>query len=437
MALPMVAIVGRPNVGKSTLFNRLVGQRISIVEDTPGVTRDRIYATTDWNGRSFHLIDTGGIELHGENEFTNLIRVQAQLAIDEADLIIFLVDGRTGLTEADREVAELLRRARKPVVLGVNKLDHPSHQTAVFEFYELGFGEPIALSSEHGSGTGDLLDEVIRRLPAGEVHSYDEDTIQIALVGRPNVGKSSLVNALLGKERVMVSDIAGTTRDAIDSELEVDGQRFVLIDTAGLRRRGKVYERIEKYSVLRALRALERADVALIVLDGQSGIADQDKRIAGYALEAGCAAVFLVNKWDVVDKDDKTAHQFETQIREAFPFMRWAPVLFVSAKTKQRIHRILPMVQEVAEQHALRIPTSTLNTVIRDAVATVAPPSDKGRRLKLLYATQVAVKPPAIALFVNDPTLMHFSYERYIENQLRQAFGFMGTPLRLWVRSRS
>ncbi|MCL6598426.1 MAG: ribosome biogenesis GTPase Der [Alicyclobacillus macrosporangiidus] len=437
MALPMVAIVGRPNVGKSTLFNRVVGQRISIVEDVPGVTRDRIYAKADWNGREFHVIDTGGIEISGADDMANLIRVQAQLAIDEADVIVFLVDGRAGLTEADREVAELLRRSRKPVVLGVNKLDHPKHHPAVYEFYELGFGDPIPLSSEHGGGTGDLLDEVVRLLPPGDDDHYDEDVIRVALIGRPNVGKSSLVNALLGHERVMVSDVAGTTRDAIDSPLESDGQRYVLIDTAGLRRRGKVYENIERYSVLRALRAIERTDVALIVLDGGEGITEQDKRVAGYAVEAGRACAFLVNKWDVVEKDDKTAHQFEKRIRDEFPFMRWAPVLFVSAKTRQRVHRILPLAREVAENHAMRIATSTFNTVLQDAAASVPPPTDRGRRLKLLYGTQVAVKPPTFALFVNDSELMHFSYERYLENRLRQAFGFEGTPIRLLVRTRS
>ncbi|GMA52519.1 GTPase Der [Alicyclobacillus contaminans] len=345
--MPVVAIVGRANVGKSTLFNRIVGERISIVENVPGVTRDRIYAKADWNGREFHLIDTGGIELADQDEVSNLIRVQAEMAIDEADVIVFLVDGQTGLIAADRDVAELLRRSGKPIVLGVNKLDHPKHHEAAYEFYELGFGEPIAVSAEHGSGTGDLLDEVVRQLPEGTDPEYSDDVIRIALIGRPNVGKSSLINALVGDHRVMVSDVAGTTRDAIDTPLEVDGQRYVLIDTAGMRRRGKVYERIEKYSVLRALRAIERSDVAFVVLDGHEGIAEQDKRVAGYALEAGRAVAFLVNKWDIVDKDDKTAHQFQQQIREEFQFMRWAPVLFVSAKTKQRIHKILPLARKL------------------------------------------------------------------------------------------
>jgi GTPase len=437
MALPVVAIVGRANVGKSTMFNRLVGSRISIVENMPGVTRDRIYAKADWNGRAFHLIDTGGIESVENDEVVNLIRVQAELAIDEADVIIFMVDGHDGLVGADRDVAEILRRSGKPIVLAVNKLDHPTHHTSRYEFYELGFGEPIAISAEHGSGTGDVLDAVVEYFKPGEDPNYDEDVIAIALIGRPNVGKSSLVNALTGANRVMVSEVAGTTRDAIDTPLTVDGEDYVLIDTAGVRRRGKVYENVEKYSVLRALRAIERADVAFVVIDGERGIAEQDKKVAGYALDAGCAIAFLVNKWDAVDKDDRTAHQFEQRIRDEFPFMRFAPVLFVSAKTKQRVQKILPLARAVAEAHAMRIGTSTLNSVIQEAVATVAPPSDKGRRLRVYYATQVSVKPPTFAIFVNDKELMHFSYERFLENQLRAAFGFEGTPIRLLTRNRS
>ncbi len=437
MALPVVAIVGRANVGKSTLFNRLVGQRISIVENKPGVTRDRIYAKADWNGRFFHVIDTGGIELNEADEFVNLIRVQAELAIDEADAIVLVVDGREGLLSSDRDVAELLRRSGKPIIVGVNKLDHPNHLTAVYEFYEMGFEQVIGISAEHGSGTGDLLDAVVDALPSAEDTQYEEDVIRISFIGRPNVGKSSLINALVGGERVMVSNIAGTTRDAIDTPLELDGQSYVLVDTAGLRRRGKVYENIEKYSVLRALRAIERSDVVFVVLDGHSGITEQDKRVAGYALDAGRAVGVIVNKWDIVEKDDKTAHQFEQRIRDEFPFMRWAPVVFVSALTKQRTHRILPMAKELAESHAMRISTSTLNSVIQDATASVAPPSDKGRKLRLYYATQVSVKPPTFALFVNDAELMHFSYLRYLENQLRSAFGFEGTPLRFVTRNKS
>lgn len=437
MTLPVVAIVGRSNVGKSTLFNRLVGERISIVEDEPGVTRDRIYSKSDWNGREFHLIDTGGIELDDMDEFANLIRIQAELAIDEADVIVFVVDGREGLTPADRAVGEMLRKSAKPIVIGVNKMDHPNHLTNVYEFYEFGFDEPIAISAEHGGGTGDLLDAVVQKLPDTTEENYDDDVIRVALIGRPNVGKSSLVNALLGEERVMVSDIAGTTRDAIDTPFEFDGQKYVLIDTAGMRRRGKVYEEVEKYSVLRALRAIERADVTFVVIDGHSGIAEQDKKVAGYAVDAGRAAAFLVNKWDIVEKDDKTAHQFAAKLQVEFPFMRWAPSLFVSAKTKQRVHKVLPLAKEMSDAHALRIQTSTLNSVIQDAVVSVAPPTDKGRKLRLFYATQVSVKPPTIALFVNDSQLMHFSYLRYLENQLRSAFGFEGTPLRLLTRERT
>jgi GTP-binding protein len=347
------------------------------------------------------------------------------------------VDGRDGLTTSDRDVAELLRRSNKPIVLGVNKLDHPRHHASAYEFYELGFGEPIPVSAEHGSGTGDLLDAVVRLLPPGQDPDYDEDVIRVALIGRPNVGKSSLVNALVGEERVMVSDVAGTTRDAVDTPVEMDGQRYVLIDTAGLRRKGKVYESVERYSVIRALRAIERTDVAFVVLDGREGIAEQDKKVAGYALEAGKAVAFLVNKWDIVEKDDKTAHRFVEEIRNEFQFMRWAPVLFVSAKTRQRVHKILPLAREIAENHAMRIPTSTLNAVVQEATASVAPPSSGGRRLRIYYATQIAVKPPTIAFFVNDTELMHFSYQRYLENQLRQAFGFEGTPLRLTTRNRS
>ncbi|MBX5437792.1 MAG: ribosome biogenesis GTPase Der [Alicyclobacillaceae bacterium] len=437
MSLPVVAIVGRANVGKSTLFNRIAGERIAIVEDHPGVTRDRIYTRAEWNGREFHLIDTGGIEMGGADEMVNLIRVQAQLAIDEADVIIFLVDGMQGLMPADRDVADLLRRAGKKVVLAVNKLEHPSHLSAAYEFYELGFGEPVAVSAMHGTGTGDLLDRVVAELPRGADDEADDDTVRIALIGRPNVGKSSLINAILGEPRVLVSDVAGTTRDAIDTPFRFDGDNYILVDTAGLRRRGKVYKNVERYSALRALRAIERADVAFVVIDGREGITDQDKRVAGYALDAGCGVGFLVNKWDIVEKDDKTAHRFEEKLRDEMPFLRWAPVLFVSALTKQRVHRILPLAKSIAEMHAMRIATSTLNSVVQDAVTSVPPPTDKGRRLRVYYVTQVAVKPPTFALFVNDAELMHFSYERYLENQLRRAFGFEGTPIRLLVRGKS
>ncbi|MCL6625054.1 ribosome biogenesis GTPase Der [Alicyclobacillus shizuokensis] len=436
MAVPVVAIVGRSNVGKSTLFNRLLGERIAIVEDRPGVTRDRLYARMEWNGISLALMDTGGIELGEADEMVNLIRVQAELAIDEADVIVFVVDGHDGVTYADMDVAKLLRRSGKPVVLAVNKLDHPNHHVHAYDFYELGFGHPIPISAEHGSGTGDLLDEVLTKLPTASPAEEEDDAIRVAFIGRPNVGKSSLLNALVGETRVMVSDMAGTTRDAVDTRVDTGENSFILVDTAGIRRRGKVYEDVEKYSVLRALRAIERAEVAFVVLDGKQGLAEQDKRIAGYALDAGCAIGFIVNKWDIVDKDDKTAQRFTAQVREVFPFMKWAPVLYVSALTGQRVHRILPLAREMAEMHAMRVATSTLNSVIQDAVAAVPPPTDKGRKLKILYATQVAVKPPTFVIFVNNAEIMHFSYERYLENRLREAFGFEGTPIRLRVRER-
>src|SRR5690606_34891364 len=357
MAKPVVAIVGRPNVGKSTIFNRIVGERVSIVEDTPGVTRDRIYGTGEWKGRLFSLIDTGGIMRGEEDEIVRLVRMQAELAIEEADVIVFMADAKTGLTQPDRDVAEMLYRAGKPVVVAVNKVDHPKQLAEIYEFYSLGFGEPVAVSGAHGTGIGDLLDAVVSLLPEGKDDTYDEDVIKVAVIGRPNVGKSSLVNAILGEDRVIVSEVAGTTRDAIDTPFEKDGQKYVLIDTAGMRKRGKVYETTEKYSVMRSLKAIERADVALILINGEEGIIEQDKHIAGYAHEAGRAAVFVVNKWDAVEKDDKTMQQFEQTIRDHFLFMTYAPVVFLSAKTKQRLHKLLPVVCRVSEQHAMRIQT--------------------------------------------------------------------------------
>lgn len=438
MPAPIVAIVGRPNVGKSTLFNRLAGERISIVEDKPGITRDRIYSSSEWLDHKFRIIDTGGIEVGDEDEILYRIREQAELAMDEANVIIFLVDGQDGVTPADQEVAQLLYRTRKPVVLCVNKLDNPKMMLQnTYDFYELGFGEPFGISSVHGTGLGDLLDEVAKHFPEDYDANYSEDTIKVSLIGRPNVGKSSLVNALLGEERVMVSEIAGTTRDAVDTTFTRDGQDYVLIDTAGMRKRGKVYESTERYSVMRAMSAIERSDVCLLVINAEEGIIEQDKRIVGYALEAGRAVVFLVNKWDLLEKDDKTSVNFEKMIRKEFPFMPWAPILFVSAETKQRVHKILEMVKLVAENHSMRIPTSTVNTIVEDAVTMVAPPTDKGRRLRVYYATQVAVRPPSFAVFVNDPELMHFSYERYLENKLRDSFGFEGTPINVWTRKRA
>ncbi|MEK3878593.1 ribosome biogenesis GTPase Der [Paenibacillus sp. FSL H8-0122] len=437
MARPVVAIVGRPNVGKSTIFNRLIGDRLAIVEDKPGITRDRIYGVSDWNGKSFSVIDTGGIEIDGEDAILKSIRVQAELAIEEADVIVFMCEAKSGLTSSDEEVAQILFRSGKPIVLAINKVDNMKRSEDIYEFYTLGIGDPIGISGSHGTGIGDLLDAVVERLPDKVDEEYDEDVIRVALIGRPNVGKSSLVNAILGEERVIVSDVAGTTRDAIDTPFERDGQRYVLIDTAGMRKRGKVYENTEKYSVMRAMKAIERADVVLVVINGEEGIIDQDKHIAGYAHDAGKASVFVVNKWDAIEKDDKTMQNFERNIRDHFLFMSYAPVVFLSALTKQRLQKLLPVVQHVAQQHALRITTHLVNDVVSDAVAINPPPTDKGRRLRINYVTQVATKPPTIVVFVNDPSLMHFSYERYLENKLRAAFNFEGTPIRLFTRRKS
>ncbi|NQX44830.1 ribosome biogenesis GTPase Der [Paenibacillus tritici] len=437
MARPVVAIVGRPNVGKSTIFNRLIGDRLAIVEDKPGITRDRIYGVSDWNGKSFSVIDTGGIEIDGEDAILKSIRVQAELAIEEADVIVFMCEAKSGLTSSDEEVAQILFRSGKPIVLAINKVDNMKRTEDIYEFYSLGIGDPIGISGSHGTGIGDLLDAVVERLPDKTEVEYDDDVIRVALIGRPNVGKSSLVNAILGEERVIVSDVAGTTRDAIDTPFERDGQRYVLIDTAGMRKRGKVYENTEKYSVMRAMKAIERADVVLVVINGEEGIIDQDKHIAGYAHDAGKASIFVVNKWDAIEKDDKTMQNFERNIRDHFLFMSYAPVVFLSALTKQRLQKLLPVVQHVAQQHALRITTHLVNDVVSDAVAINPPPTDKGRRLRINYVTQVATKPPTIVVFVNDPSLMHFSYERYLENKLRAAFNFEGTPIRLFTRRKS
>ncbi len=437
MSLPVVAIVGRPNVGKSTLFNRIAGERIAIVEDKPGITRDRIYTRGDWSGRDFHVIDTGGLEFGKQDEVVEHIRQQAELAIEEADVILFMVDGHDGVTATDEEVSRILHRSNKPVVLGVNKLDDVKHHENVYEFYQLGFDEPIGISSLHGSGTGDLLDAVVNRLPEREEEEYDSDTIRVSMIGRPNVGKSSLVNRILGEERVIVSSVAGTTRDAVDTPFAHEGQDYVIIDTAGMRKRGKVYETTEKYSVLRALRAIERSDVVLILLDGTEGVTEQDKRVAGIAHDAGRGAVFVVNKWDAVDKDDRTMNRMIREIRQEFAFMDYAPILFASAKTGQRVTKILPVVKEVAEQHALRVSTSVLNQVLQDAVMSTPPPTVNGKRTRIYYGTQVSVKPPVFVLFVNDPERVHFTYQRYLGNQLREAFGFIGTPIRILLRKKN
>ncbi|MSV25364.1 ribosome biogenesis GTPase Der [Selenomonas sp. WCA-380-WT-3B 3/] len=438
MSKPIVAIVGRPNVGKSTLFNQIGKKRISIVDDMPGVTRDRIYLDAEWLNHEFTMIDTGGIELDESDHILRSMRQQAQIAIEEADVILFLVDGRTGLTTADEEVARMLRSAKKPVVLGVNKIDSPQLAVNAYEFYQLGLGDPIALSASNAMNLGDLLDAVVAAFPQTKAEEKEEDEICIAVIGRPNVGKSSLVNQLLGEERVIVSDIAGTTRDAIDTHFVKDGNKFMLIDTAGMRRRGKIDEPVERYSVMRSLRAIDRADVVLMLIDASEGITEQDKKIAGYAHESGRGVILVVNKWDIYpDKDDKSTLRFTEELREEIGFLQYAPVLYTSALTGQRINRVTELVRYVAEQQSMRIKTSVLNDLIRDAVSVNPPPMHRGRQLKILFMTQVDIKPPKFILFVNDPELMHFSYLRFIENRLREMYGFEGTPIRLIVRART
>ena len=436
MTKPVVAIVGRPNVGKSTIFNRIVGERVSIVEDIPGITRDRIYSSADWLTHEFNIIDTGGIELSDE-PFLEQIKQQAEIAMDEADVIIFLTNGREGITAADEYVAKILYKTKKPVVLAVNKIDNPDMREMLYDFYALGLGEPFPISGSHGLGLGDLLDEVAKNFPDVEDIEYGEEVIKFSLIGRPNVGKSSLVNAFLGHDRVIVSEIAGTTRDAIDTEYSFDGQEYVMIDTAGMRKKGKVYETTEKYSVLRALKAIERSDVVLVVLNAEEGIQEQDKKIAGYAHEAGKAVIIVMNKWDAIEKDDKTMNVMTKKIRDHFLFLDYAPIVFVSAKTKQRVHALLPVINQVSENHAMRVQSSVLNEVIEDSVARNPAPTDKGKRLRIYYATQVAIKPPTFVVFVNEPEMMHFSYERFLENRIRESFDFEGTPIRIITRART
>lgn len=437
MTKPLVAIVGRPNVGKSTLFNRLIGRKLAIVEDTPGVTRDRIYGDAEWLTHSFTLIDTGGIEPSSEDQIAVQMRRQAELAIETCDVILFLVDGRDGMTSADEEVAAMLRKSNKPVVLGVNKLDAPKYNDAVYEFYSLGLGEPIVLSAGQGIGIGDLLDAVCSHFDSVEIEP-DESVINIAVCGRPNVGKSSLVNALLGENRVIVSDVPGTTRDAIDTPFTRDGRNYLLVDTAGIRRKRAIEDAsIERYSVIRSLAAVRKADVVLFVCDATEGLSEQDVKIAGYVHEEGKPSIILVNKWDLVEKDTYTVETFKKDMGVSLNFMPYVSYLFISAKTGQRVSKILSMVNEVYEQSIRRVPTGTLNDVVNEAVSMKEPPSQNGRRLKLYYATQVAVQPPTFVIFVNDTDLMHFSYERYLENYFRKAFGFAGTPIRIYFRNRS
>ncbi|MGL3216484.1 ribosome biogenesis GTPase Der [Enterococcus faecalis] len=435
MANPTIAIVGRPNVGKSTIFNRIAGERISIVEDTPGVTRDRIYTTGEWLGREFSIIDTGGIDL-GDEPFMDQIKHQAEIAIDEADVIIFVASGREGITDADELVAKILYRSNKPVILAVNKVDNPEMRNDIYEFYALGLGDPFPVSGSHGLGIGDVLDEAVKHFP-NTSEEEDEDTIKFSLIGRPNVGKSSLINAILGEDRVIVSDIEGTTRDAIDTYFESEeGQKFLMIDTAGMRKRGKVYESTEKYTVMRAMRAIERSDIVLMVLNAEEGIREQDKRVAGYAHEAGRGIIIVVNKWDTVKKDTNTMRDFEAEIRDEFQYLDYAPIIFVSALTKQRLNKLPELIETVSMNQNLRIPSALLNDVVMDAVAINPTPTDKGKRLKIFYATQVAVKPPTFVIFVNEEELMHFSYARFLENQIRKAFTFEGTPIKIIPRRR-
>lgn len=432
----IIAIVGRPNVGKSSLFNRIIGDRVSIVEDTPGVTRDRIYGKTEWLTKQFRFIDTGGIQIE-DQPFQQEIKMQVDMAIEESDCILFIVDGREGITSDDEMIARMLQKTNKPIILVVNKIDDKSMIHNIYDFYALGFGEPIPTSSSHGIGIGDVLDKVVQNIDYFEKKPNYEGMIRFAIIGQPNVGKSSLINAILNEERTIVSDIEGTTRDAIDTPFIVDGRDYVAIDTAGIRKRGKIYENVEKYSVLRALTAIERADVILFVIDGEKGIRDQDKHVAGYAHNEGKPVIIVFNKWDVVDKDESTMNEMVEKIRNEFVYLAYAPIIFVSAKTKQRIHTIIPLIEKVYINSQTRIPTSVVNEVVMDAQRFTPPPTHKGQRLRIYYVSQVAVAPPTFVFFVNDPELCHFSYKRYLENRLREAFEFEGTPIHLNFRKKN
>ena len=438
MAKPLVAIVGRPNVGKSTLFNKISGQRISIVEDTPGVTRDRIYADVEWLDKHFTLVDTGGIEPASKDEILVQMRRQAELAIEMADVVVLMTNVKDGVTANDQDVASMLLKARKKILLAVNKVDNIGDPPFEFyEFYNLGLGDPIAISSTHGLGVGDLLDKVCSQFPEDADTDEEDDVIKVAVIGRPNAGKSSLINRILGEDRVIVSNIAGTTRDAIDTRFENGDDKYLFIDTAGMRKRGKIDEVVERYSVVRSLAAVDRSDVCVIMLDANEGVTEQDTKISGYAHDQGKACILVVNKWDIVEKDSKTMNSFRERVREGFSYMMYAPVMFISAKTGQRVNNLLEKIKEVNEQHKRRISTGMLNDLLNEAMQKQQPPSDKGKRLRLYYITQVGVKPPTFVIFVNDKELMHFSYTRYIENQIREAFGFRGTPLRFIIRERN
>ncbi len=437
MSKPVVAIVGRPNVGKSTLFNALAGEKISIVKDTPGVTRDRIYADVSWLDRNFTMIDTGGIEPDSKDVILSQMRDQAQIAIDTSDVIVFMTDVRQGLIDSDSKVADMLRRSGKPVVLVVNKVDSfEKYMPDVYEFYNLGIGEPIPISASSKLGIGDMLDEIIGHFPEKKEEDEEDERPRIAIVGKPNVGKSSIVNKLLGEQRVIVSDIAGTTRDAIDTEIVHDGREYVFIDTAGLRRKSRIKEELERYSIIRAVTAVERSDVVLVVIDAAEGVTEQDAKIAGIAHERGKGIVIVVNKWDAIEKDDKTMRNYENEIRRVLSFMPYAEIMYVSAQTGQRLNKLYDVIDVVIENQNLRVATGVLNEIMMEAVAMQQPPSDKGKRLKLYYITQVSVKPPAFVIFVNDRELMHFSYTRYLENKIREAFGFKGTSLKFFIRER-
>ena len=435
---PLIAIVGRPNVGKSMLFNKLVGQRLSIVEDTPGVTRDRLYAEAEWRNRKFDLVDTGGIEPSADSQILAFMRQQAEIAIQHATVILFVCDIKTGLTASDQEVANMLLRSQKPVVLAVNKMDQVGITNPdIYEFYNLGLVDPIAVSAVHGHGTGDLLDACMEYFPPEDEEEEEDDVIKVAIIGKPNVGKSSLVNRILGEQRVIVSDMAGTTRDAVDSYFENQKGKYLFIDTAGMRKKSKVDDRIEKFSVLRATMAIERADVCLILVDANEGVTEQDTKVAGLAHEAGKACIIVVNKWDAIEKDDKTMDHMRQDIRRDLSYMTYAPIVFISALTGQRVDRLFDLINYVNDQASLRITTGMLNTVLADATARVQPPTDKGRRLKIYYMTQIGIKPPHFVCFCNDAKLFHFSYQRYLENQIRSTFGLEGTPVRLTIRQKS